>query len=370
MRVLCITNHPIEDASCRYRIFEYLPHLRRLGFDVEVHPFTDPGLYARIHQTGHPFSKLARFGWCTFRRLARLPHIRNADVTLLHREAFPFGPPLLEAFITRYSRASIFSFDDALYAPYPYATGARRRLLYRLKYGRNLARVLSSSSAVIAGNEILAQYARRHNQRVHVIPTAIDTDRYTLRSSRDGNSGVTIGWIGSPSTSVYLKGIEGALIDVASRSKARVRFTFIGDPSLKMDLPNLEVRPWRLNTELSDLQSFDIGLMPIDDSEWSRGKCAFKAVQYMAVGTPVIASPVGAACEVVRDGQTGFLASDTAEWKESMRTLIDDEGLRRHMGLNGRAVVVHNFSIESTLPDLIDVLYQARDASRTASSRP
>ncbi len=338
--------------------------LERHGFEVEVRPFTDEALFALIHEKGKDVEKASRLAIAAVRRLRVLAQARRADIVVLHREAFPFGPPLLERALARSVRRLVFSFDDALYAPYPYSGSGLRRVQYRLKYRRNLGSVMSRSTAVIAGNETLAAYARQFSQHVQVIPTAVDTDNYPVKTC-ESDGAVTIGWLGSPSTSVYLKGIEPSLKAIEERHGSRVRFRFIGDAGLRLDLKNLEVLPWRQGVEISDLLSFDIGIMPLLDSEWTRGKCAFKAVQYMAVGIPVVASPIGAAVEAVIADETGYLARSGREWFADLNRLVQEPTLRLRLGANGRSHAERRFSTKSTLPMLVDVLENAGRSSGT-----
>ncbi len=370
MKVLFITNHAATDASSRYRIYQYLPYLREMGLDVQVQPFTTASLQAMIHSKGNNLSKTAKFISATARRLWGIRLVSGADVTVVHREAFPFGPPLLERAIAKWSKQLVFSFDDALYAHFPYASGRSARLLYRFKYPRNIAPVIRASTAVIAGNKTLAAYAGQYSERVHIIPTAIDTGKYPLRPSGPDPQVITIGWLGSSSTSPYIKLIERALSTVAERYGTRVRFKFVGDPHLRVGIRDAVVKGWALEEELSDLHSFDIGLMPLDDSEWTRGKCAFKALQYLAVGIPVVASPVGAATDVVRDGENGLWATTQEQWTRALEVLIAQPDLRRRLGSSGRRMVEEQFSVNSTLPLLLAVLVGTGRTGAECATRP
>lgn len=368
MKLLILTNHGPEDASARQRIHEYVPALAAAGFSVSIHPFTDAALFGVQQRKGLWSRKVREMMRATQRRLASLALVGDADVVMVHREAFPFGPPWLESWVARRARSFVYSFDDALYAPYPYAHGLTKRALYALKYGRNLAPVMRRAHAVVAGSETLADYARQHCSRVAVIPTAIDADRYRpARVSREDEQ-VVIGWIGSPSTSWHLKGIDGALRRVSRMYGERVVFSFVGDSALTPAVPGARVVAWCQERELADLQSFDIGLMPLDDSRWTRGKCAYKAVQYMAVGIPVVASPIGAASDVVRQGATGLLASTEDEWVSALSKLILDRALRQQLGAAGRAAVRSHYSLAATAGQLIDVLMNAARSGQTRAA--
>lgn len=355
MRILFIVNHPRTDASCRHRVFQYVPYLQAAGHEVVVRPFTDEALFDNRHQAIGSLSATGRFIAALARRLGSMREIGSYDVVVIHREAFPFGPPILEMLIASWARRTIFSFDDALYAQFPHAPNGASRVLYRLKYGRKLGPLLRRVDSVIAGSEPLAQYARDHNGRVRVIPTAVNMRDYPLRPEQDQGP-IVIGWMGSPSTSNHLGPILPALQALESSFGEGVEFRFIGDSTLNLPLRNLHVRPWSQQSQLAELHGFDIGLMPLDNSEWTRAKCAFKAIQYLAVGTPAIASPVGAAVEVVRPGLTGFLADDLAEWTNALHKLVSDCDLRRKFGTAGRSHVAARFSVEATLPALLEEL--------------
>jgi glycosyltransferase involved in cell wall biosynthesis len=367
VRVAFVTNHTALDASSRQRVYQYLPGLRALGLEVSVHPFSDEALFEVMHAPGHLPAKVGGLLRASARRLGLVLRGLDADVVVLHREAFPFGPPWLETALARGRAPVVFSFDDALYAPFPYAGGGGRRLLYRLKYGRDLGPVLRRCAAVIAGNRHLAEYARRHNPTVTVIPTAVDTDALSPPPSRPPGR-LTVGWIGGPSTSVHVRDVAGSLAELATR-RPEVDFLLVGDPRLAaLDLPRAEVRAWSMAREADDLRAMDVGLMPLQDSEWTRGKCAFKAIQYMAVGAPVVASRLGASAEVVEDGGSGLLVDGPEGWAGALEGICADPGLRAAMGRRGRQLAQERFSLRATLPDLARVIQAAGETRGLAPS--
>lgn len=358
MRVAFITNHPAADASSRQRVYQYLPGLRRMGMHVTVHPFSDDSLFEVMRAPGQARAKISGMARATTRRFALLLRGIQADVIFIHREAFPFGPPWIETLVASGRTPVIFSFDDALYAPYPFATSLMHRVLYGLKYGRNLGPVLRRSAWVVAGNRHLAAYAGRHNSRVTVIPTAVDTDLITPPLSRPVRT-VTVGWIGGPSTAMHLRSIAPVLRTLAAR-RPEVNFLFVGDSTLaNLGLERSLTRPWALDREGSDLRAMDVGVMPLEDSEWSRGKCAFKAIQYMAAGTAVVASRIGASAEVVEDGVSGLLVKNAADWLDALDRLCGDARMRLSMGKRGRQLAEQHFSLRSTLPTMAHVLTSA-----------
>jgi glycosyltransferase involved in cell wall biosynthesis len=213
---------------------------------------------------------------------------------------------------------------------------------------------------VLAGNAFLASYARRFNPRVSVVPTTIDTDRYSPSLRRPGSVPV-IGWTGSYSTARYLEALRPVLQRLGRRHEFRV--VVVGAPGLAADGVEVEARPWRSASEVSDLADIDIGVMPLDDTEWERGKCGLKALQYMALGIPAVASPVGVNVEIVRDGENGLLAASDEEWERALERLLADAGLRRRLGDAGRATVESGYSARVHAPRVAAVF---RDALRSA----
>jgi glycosyltransferase involved in cell wall biosynthesis len=212
---------------------------------------------------------------------------------------------------------------------------------------------------VIAGNRTLAEHAAEQNPNVTVIPTVVDCQRFRLRSLRlDNSAPVTIGWMGSRSTVGYLSLIEPALREVARVHPGRVRFRFFGAPEYELDVPDFRSLPFSLERELQDLSSLDVGLMPMPDTEWTRGKCAFKAIQYMAAGVATVASPVGATADVVQHNVTGVLAKTTGEWFQALDRLISEATLRERLALAARRKVEQFYSLQVWGPRVVSLFDQ------------
>jgi len=346
IRALILTNHPIEDGSNRYRIYQYLPELERVGVRCVVRPFTTPGLFRamrrqRLH-LGHCVIAL----FCVLRRIIDVYSLSRYDVVLIHREAFPFFTPYVEQMIlSRHSRV-VYSFDDAIYAGHQ---TPQRGWLYRLKYGKGIDEVLRRAHLIIAGNGILAAHAEQHNQNVIIIPTTVDTEVYRPRRKSD-DPVITIGWYGSNSTGPYLQMIATALQEIARRYPNRIRFKFYGLSSPPFPLPGLMCQHFNLATELDDLSSLDIGLMPMPNDIWSQGKCGFKAIQYMALGIPAIASPVGMTTDLIEHGINGFCADTSEEWIQYLDLLITDPERRRSIGIEARRTIVERYSHQRWAP--------------------
>lgn len=359
-RVLFLTVPPIAAASTRYRIAQYFPSLEAAGIEYELCPFISPGMFGSLYRRGGYARKAAYLSRAVIRRLGVAMRSGGFDAVFVAREAMMFGPPLIEWLIAKASgRPMIFDFDDAVWVPYDSPTyGSISRLL---RPPSKTSRVIAMSAEVIAGNDYLAGYARQFNPRVTVIPTVVDHLAYQEagRRSRQKSGGrLVIGWVGTHSTAQYLKLLAPALAELASRH----RFTFrvIGGPS-DLTIPGVEVenRPWRLESELDDFGGMDIGVYPIVEDDWSLGKCAFKAIQFMAAGVPCVSSPVGMTREVVSDGIDGLLAGSVPQWIEALEALIIDPERRRRLGEAGMRSIAERYSLQACSELFVATIHRA-----------
>jgi glycosyltransferase involved in cell wall biosynthesis len=244
-------------------------------------------------------------------------------------------------------------YDDATFHSYDlHAKSWVKKLL-----GKKIDQIMKKSALVVAGNTYLASRAIDAGaKRVEILPTVIDLGKYDVISSVE-NTSITIGWIGSPSTTRYLQSLTPVFQEVCANSN---KIVAIGANYFQIDGVEVEVKKWLEEHEVLELQKIDIGVMPLDDTPWSRGKCGFKLIQYMACGKPVIASPIGVNADIVEHGINGFLASDLEEWKHYLRVLIDDKELRTKMGKEGRLKVEREFSLQVTGPRLLEFLTSVR----------
>lgn len=364
-KILFLTAYPEEDASCRYRVHQFLPYLAQAGYECTVAPFAGKSLFRSLKTRGGLTTKATEVLRCSARRFSTLRDVDAYDIVVIHREAFPFFAPVVENLVLRRSKRSrrrtrvIYSFDDAIYAGHEDVSTLSHPLLYRWKHGRGYDDVIRRCDHVIAGNRILAEYAARLNTSVTVIPTVVDCAKYQPRqATNDEGSPVTIGWMGSPTTAPYLRIVESALRRIATKHERRVHFRFVGCPEYNLDLPNFSSVPFRLQTEREQLQQFDIGLMPLTDSAWSRGKCAFKAIQYMASAVATVASPVGITPDLIHDGVNGFLAQSQEDWFQALDQLVADASLRVRIAREARRSVEAGYSYEVWAPRLIALFDQ------------
>jgi glycosyltransferase involved in cell wall biosynthesis len=355
MRVLALLPYPVGRVpGQRYRIEQWAPLLRQEGVEVTFSPFLAPATLDVLYDMGHRLAKaqgtLAGYVRRLGEALSTLP-----DVIFVYREAALLGPAWLER-IFAWRKPLVFDFDDAIYLTDTSVANAWARAL---KSPGKAAALCRLAQGVTVGNETLARFARQHAARVTVIPSSIDTELYRP-SDRAPNRRPVLGWTGSRTTLRYLEDLLPTLRRLRERCDFELRV--IGG---EVQAAGLEVRcqPWRAPTEVADLASLDVGLMPLADDPWSRGKCGMKALQYMGLGIPAVVSPVGANAEIVRDGINGFWARSPEEWVERLTLLLRDQGLRQRLGQAARQTVEQEFSARVQAPRLAQVLRQVAASS-------
>lgn len=349
MNVLFVVPYPIEAPSTRYRVYQYLPYLAANGIRPTVSRFIDSSDFFRLlYQPGHVAYKAAYFAGQTVRRLLELTRVRKFDALFVQREALPIGPAFFETVVARLGLPLIYDFDDAIYLP---RSSKANRWVSWLKQPQKTARIIEQSKVVIVGNQVLSAYASQYNPNVTIIPSSIDAEHYTLRPpQQQSTTPVTIGWVGSNTNLDYVADLAPVLRAVGERYPIQVH---IVGGTVMLPGVNVECRPWRLENEISDLHSFDIGIMPLPDEPWTRGKGGFKAIQYMGVGLPVVTSPVGINQEIVTHGKNGFLVANDAEWQTALTRLVADAALRNQLGQAGRVTVEQQYSTQVNAPKLL-----------------
>lgn len=317
----------LHNASWRFRIAQYLPHLRERGLAV---------VGGELH--------------CAWpERLRLLRSAASYDAVCIHRALLP---PLELAWLRRAAPRYAFDFDDAIM--FRDSSAAR---MHSPRRERRVRRMLRGATAVLAGNGYLAEWASRHCSRVLLLPTTVDLGAYPLAPPPDGPP--VIGWIGTHSTLPYLAARLPALARLAAR-RPDLTVRVVSDGTIRgADLPLINV-PWSLAGEIDELRRFHVGIMPLPDDVWTRGKCAVKILQYFAAGVPVVCSPVGAARDIVEHGRNGFFADSDEEWAAHLEALLADATLRRRMGAAGRALVEAKYSVQSGIPQLLAALLDAR----------
>jgi glycosyltransferase involved in cell wall biosynthesis len=369
IRVLALSPIPEEGAGCRFRVVQYIPSLEAAGFDVTLSTLYTRDFFRSVYRPGGYAAKAAGFALLAARHLASLVHVSNYDVILLYREVLPIGPAIVERLLgSRRLPPIVFDFDDAIFLP---SVSDANRLIATLKVPQKVSTIIRASDRVIAGNEYLATYARRFNPHVVVIPTSVDTERLKPRAGWPAAAPTgdpIVGWIGSPTTSAYLRLLERVMPRVAARHRFRLRVSG-ADRAVQFPGVNTENIEWALDREVDLFNTCDIGIYPLADDEWARGKCGFKAIQFMAAGVPVVAAAVGVNREIIEDGVNGFLAATEDEWVQKLGRLVEDAALRRRFAEAGRRTIEGGYSVKVNAPHVAAVLRDAaelgiRDAGR------
>ena len=365
MRVLFIVPYPTEAPSNRLRVEQYFPYLRAHGVEPILRPFMSSDLYNIRYAPGSMIRKVASLGISTLTRFADVNRAENTDLIFVHREAFPVGGPFIEEKLALRGRPLVFDFDDAIYL---LNTGVMSKTVGLLKRPSKTARIINLSTTVIAGNENLKAYASRYNPNITVIPTPVDTEVFAPRSDSASSNGdrVVIGWMGSNTTAPYLKMVGEALSEV-ERRYPNVEVRAIGGSYVPSVSPSLKVQRWNLQSELEDLHGFDIGIMPMPDTEWTRGKCGYKSLLYMSCAIPPVCSPVALTTEIVQDGENGLLATSTQEWIDKLSMLVEDPSLRRRMGEAGRQTVEEKYSLTTHAPRFTETLVTTAELKRRSA---
>jgi len=331
-------------ASTRYRLEQYVTGLARQGIDLQIrYLLGNKYLLRTFNGKAIPWSYLLRSGWD---RIGELRRLKCFDAAMIHCELFPLMPGWVEQRLL--SGPYIYDFDDAFYLKYRIGRlGVMRPLL-----GNKFDIMMHNATAITAGNKDLAEYARGNNINTHLLPTVVDTDRY-IPSQHTLSDVLTVGWVGTPSTAPYLAELVGPLSQIGTEFP--VKLVVIGGKAPL--IPNISVEEilWSEHNEVALINTFDVGVMPLPDDDWARGKCAFKLIQYMSCAVPVIASRVGANIDVVQK-DCGILVSGEQEWVDALRFLRNQPEQRQTMGLAGRERIEQNYSLHCNLPVLADVI--------------
>ena len=341
----------------RFRVSQFVPALSAAGFDVTLHPLFDTALFRLLYRPGHVAQKAGALLSRTVDRLWTLNG--DYDIAFIHREAYPIGPPLIERWLARQRIPIVYDFDDAVYLP---NTSDANRMVGVLKRPSKVGEVLRAATAVIAGNPHLGAYASRHSNRVTVIPTCVDTDVWTIRNGPRPEGPPVIGWIGTPTTTQYLLGLHDVFSALAKEHRFILRVSGAAEP-VAITGVHVENEPWTLQREIELFNTCDIGVYPLPNDEWTLGKCGFKAIQFMACGVPVVASPVGVNNEIIDDGVSGLLANTEAEWLHHLRALLTDAALRDRIGRAGRRTIEQKYSLKANVPAVVEVFRRAARVS-------
>ena len=344
IKVAILCPYPVGEApSQRFRVEQYLSWLGTQHIHTTSYPFLSSSAWEIFYQSNKPLAKSFQILLGFIRRFMLLARLMSVDFVFIHREAAPVGPPIFEWLIAKVLRKRIvYDFDDAIWLP---NYSKQHRFIHRLKAYWKVKFIIRWAYRVSVGNEFLASYAVRYNARVDVIPTTIDMDYHALHADPTRSNVPIIGWTGTHTTVDYLKPIVPALEKLAAVHA--FEFVVISNEPPSFLIPNLRFVRWNKSTEIEDLSQFSIGVMPLEDTEWAKGKCGFKALQYMALGIPTIAANVGVNSSIITHGQDGFIAQTTEDWFEFMNALLSDPSRGRMLGANAQACIRNRFSVQA-----------------------
>lgn len=327
MRVLVMTPYPYGTVAGPRSSFELWERvLAEVGIEFEYAVFESDRLHRILNEPGRTAAKAAEMVRGYARQLINLRRLRDVDAVLINREAALIGPEVIERLAGR-RKPLIYLLDDPLYIPY---RSPANGVLSHLKFFGKVGRLCQISTTVIANSASNRDFARRHNSNVWEIPCVVDGDIFDGWKPRRGEAKVCVGWSGSATTVGNLQVVKDPLATVARRDDTLLRF--IG--AEQFDLPGVphEAVPWSAEREVAELRRFDIGLVPLPLTPWTPHKFYLKSIQYMALGVPPVATPLGSNPVVIRDGENGFLAGDPAQWTRLLDCLIEDAELRERLG--------------------------------------
>jgi len=344
-KILFIAPHrPDRAPSQRFRFEQYLGFLKDNDFCCTFSFLVSQTDDKLFYSNGKVFFKFFLFLKYFFIRLKDVLRAGKYDLVYIQREMFFIGPPVFEYLLKFTKTKVIFDFDDSIWLPN--VSEANKNLNWLKSYSKT-SKIIAYADMVFAGNKYLYDYACQFNKNVKIIPTTINTAEYIRLKSDKETSKICIGWSGSITTIQHFKFAEPFLKIIKEKYGEKIHIKVIGDKHYKNTGFDVEALDWNKQDELKELSSFDIGIMPLPDDRWAKGKCGLKGLQYMALEIPTIMSPVGVNEEIIEDGVNGFLATDVDRWVDKISLLIESEELRRQMGVNARKSVVDKYSFDA-----------------------
>ena len=351
MKVLLLSKYPRLGASSRLRSLQYLPALASEGIEVTVSSLFDEEYLTEFYAKGQR-SKL-RSLILYLKRLVVLLTVSRYDVVWIEYEVFPYLPAFTERLLRLLGKPYVVDYDDAVFHNYDRSGNG----LIRALLGKKIDAVMRNAACVIAGNEYLVSRARKAGaRRIERIPTVVDSERYR-GGKRDQTKNPIIGWIGSPSTQRYVVDIRDALKKVCDETGARLLLVGATE-GVREKLPGIpvDVERWTEESEADLVSQMNVGIMPLEDGPWEKGKCGYKLIQYMACGVPVVASPVGVNVEIVNENCCGQLAESVTEWAEALTGILSSRPLQSELGMAGREAVEQKYSLQVQAPVLAGIL--------------
>lgn len=352
-KILFIADHRLNRSpSQRYRFEQYLNFFQSKGFDWELSEIITEKDDAIFYHSGNYFRKALILVKSILIRYKDLRRAKNFDIIFIQREALLIGTSFFEKRFYKRSRV-VFDFDDSIWL---LDTSPENKKFEFLKNPHKTSINIRHSHVVIAGNAFLANYAIKYNTNIRVIPTTIDTNYHVPKPELRNGKKIVIGWSGSISTIKHFEIAVPALIQIQNRYPDQIEIHVIGQGLYTHPQLNVINKKWSPINEVDDLNCFDIGIMPLPDDEWVKGKCGLKGLSYMACCVPTIMSNVGVNSVIINHRKNGYLASSQQDWVDCLIELIENIDLRRQIGINGRQTVIDNYSLDAHKVNYLEVL--------------
>ena len=344
-KILFIAAHRLNRSpSQRFRFEQYFSFLNRNGYECHLSyllPEADDRIF---YSEGNFIRKVSVVAKSFLRRRKDISKAKEYDIIFIQREAFMTGSVYFEKQLKKTGKKIIFDFDDAVWLP---NVSEGNRKYEWLKNPSKTSRLISLADLVIAGNAFLADYANKFNKNVQVIPTTIDTDYHKRKDHVKQDERICIGWTGSHTTIRHFEHAIPVLKKLKEKFGDKIYFKVIGDNAFQNKELCIKGTSWKLENEITELTELDIGIMPLPDDEWTKGKCGLKGLQYMALEIPTVMSRVGVNNAIISDGVNGFLAGNESEWIEKISLLIENPEARKKIGTEARKTVEGNYSVNS-----------------------
>ena len=351
-KILFLSPYPLNTApSQRLKYEQYYPYFEEAGYELTTSSFVTKEFWRVIYQPGHypikVFFTFLGYG----RRILDLFRLRRFDIVYVHLWVTPIGPPIMEWLVRRFSKKLIYDIDDLVYLN---DKREKNRIMLLIRGRQKAMKLMKVANHVICCTPMLESFVRKFNDKVTDISSTIDTSLYEARTDYVLHSPPVLGWSGSHSTSRYLHLLAEPL------RKLRASYPFIlkviGAPSFEMEGVEVKAVEWNSESEVEELQEFDIGLYPLPlDEEWVNGKSGLKALQYMALGIPTIATAVGANFRIIENGKNGILIKD-GDWEEQIKRLLQMHDFRKSLGQAAMITVKKQYSLESSYEYYLSVL--------------
>lgn len=346
-KVLFVGLHrPNRSPSQRYRIEQFLPKLDNNKIKYDYSYVLNEKRDKIFYKPGKILGKIWIVIFSTLKRLYEVLFLaQEYDYIFVQREAYMLGTAFFEKMYAKKSKL-IFDFDDSIWLLD--VSQANKKLAF-LKNPNKTAEIIKAAHLVIAGNKYLANYARKFNENVVIIPTCIDTEEYNRNSeyTKKETEKVCIGWSGSQTTIEHFRAFEPVLIKLKKIHKEKIYFKVIGDGTYENKQLSIKGKAWKRSTEIKEIEEFDIGIMPLPHDKWTEGKCGLKGLVYMSIKIPAVMQKVGVNIQIVKDGQNAYLAKTEEEWIEKLSILINDFNLRKKIGEAGNATILNLYSVKS-----------------------